>query len=131
MEYLVDSNVFLEGLLEQEKVEQVIKFFQTMELSQLGITDFSLHSIGAILLGLNKRELFVDFLKDMVGKGMNVLSLNLEGLEELCKIAQKFNLDFDDAYQYTVAKKYNLQIISFDKDFDRTKRRRKEPSEVL
>ena len=30
-----------------------------------------------------------------------------------------------------VAAKYELQLISFDKDFDRTERKRKEPIEVL
>ena len=45
--------------------------------------------------------------------------------------ADKFNLDFDDAYQYAVAAKYELQLISFDTDFDRTERKRKEPIEVL
>ena len=32
---------------------------------------------------------------------------------------------------YAVAEKYDLQIISFDKDFDLTERGRKEPAEVL
>jgi hypothetical protein len=52
-------------------------------------------------------------------------------LKLLNSIAQKFKLDFDDAYQYSVADKYNLQLISFDQDFDRTKRKKKEPSEIL
>jgi len=44
---------------------------------------------------------------------------------------KKFNLDFDDAYQYAVAEKYDLTIVSFDVDFDRTERGRKTPGEVL
>lgn len=39
--------------------------------------------------------------------------------------AQKFNLDFDDAYQYAGALTQKLQIVSFDKDFDRTELGRK------
>jgi hypothetical protein len=37
-------------------------------------------------------------------------------------VAKKFALDFDDAYQYVVAEKYDLQLVSFDADFDRTER---------
>jgi len=36
-------------------------------------------------------------------------------------------LDFDDSYQYAVAQKYSLEIISFDADFDRTEKGRKIP----
>ena len=44
---------------------------------------------------------------------------------------QRFNLDFDDAYQYAVAERYGLTIISFDSDFDRTERSRKTPEDLL
>jgi predicted nucleic acid-binding protein len=36
-------------------------------------------------------------------------------------------LDFDDSYQYAVAQKYGLEIMSFDADFDRTEKGRKIP----
>ncbi len=39
-------------------------------------------------------------------------------------------LDFDDTYQYFSAKKYNLTIISFDKDFDKTVIGRKTPEQI-
>jgi len=60
-----------------------------------------------------------------------MVEVELEDIPELIKFRKKFNLDFDDAYQYTVAKKYNLKIISFDKDFDRTKKGRLTPKEVF
>jgi len=44
---------------------------------------------------------------------------------------EKFKLDFDDAYQYVAAEKYDLIIISFDADFDITERGRKTPKEIL
>jgi hypothetical protein len=34
-------------------------------------------------------------------------------------------------YQYTVAKKYNLSLVSFDRDFDQTTRGRKRPGDFL
>jgi uncharacterized protein len=43
----------------------------------------------------------------------------------------RFGLDFDDAYQYAIAGRYGLTIVSFDKDFDRTTKGRKEPAEIV
>lgn len=45
--------------------------------------------------------------------------------------ADRFHLDFDDAYQYAVAEQYGLSIVSFDKDFDRTEKGRMEPQDLF
>ncbi len=129
--YLVDTNIFLEGLLEQEKAASVRSFFRTIDLADMFITDLSLHSIGIILFRLGKHEIFISFLNDLIVDGMMVLSLGPEDLVGLKRVAQRFNLDFDDAYQYMAAEKYQLQLISFDRDFDMTETGRKEPSEVV
>ena len=42
-----------------------------------------------------------------------------------------FQLDFDDAYQYAVAEHYRLSLVSFDRDFDRTKNKRVEPKDLV
>jgi hypothetical protein len=129
--YLIDTNVFLEGLLEQERVSQVRELFQHLGSAQLALTDFSLHSIGVILFGLRKTHLFILFLDNMIVDGVGILSLGIDDLRELDTVAKKFTLDFDDAYQYVVAEKYDLQLVSFDADFDRTERGRKTPAEVV
>ena len=36
------------------------------------------------------------------------------------EIETKYGLDFDDGYQYVAAQVSNLEIVSFDGDFDRT-----------
>ncbi len=66
----------------------------------------------------------------MIIDGTKTISSKLEDLIILHRTAENYNLDFDDAYQYMLAKEYQLQIISFDKDFDKTKLGRKEPSEI-
>lgn len=130
--YLVDTNVFLEGFLEQQKVEEVRSFFQRTDLKKIFITDISFHSLGIILFKLKKSHLFISFLDDMVmDGGINIVSLLPDELRELEKIAQDFKLDFEDAYQYLAAEKYNLQLISFDKDFDRTERGRNTPAKII
>ena len=128
---LVDTNIFLEALLGQEKKNDVESFLQNIDLSTIYITDLSLHSIGIILYRLKNFTLFSSFLEDIIVDGVGILSLSLEDLKTLDLIVDKFNLDFDDAYQYAVAAKYEMQLISFDTDFDRTERKRKEPIEVL
>lgn len=44
---------------------------------------------------------------------------------------QAYDLDFDDAFQYTAAEMYDPRIVSFDSDFDRTPRGRVTPEQVL
>ena len=129
--YLVDTNILLEGLLEQEKAQTVRSFFQTIDPGQIFITDLSLHSIGIILFRLGEYNLFGAFLDDLIIDGIGTLSLESHELRELDKVAERFRLDFDDAYQYMVADKHNFQLISFDSDFDKTTRGRKEPEEVF
>ncbi len=129
--YLADTNIFLEALLGQNKKDDVQSFLQNIDLSRIFITDLSLHSIGIILYRLKHSTLFRSFIEDIIVDGIGILSLHPEDLKTLNITVDKYNLDFDDAYQYVVAAKYELQLISFDTDFDRTDRKRKEPIEVL
>ena len=129
--YLADTNIFLEALLEQERANEVQEFLQSIDLDTIFITDFSLNSIGIALFNRKKYASFTSFVEDMIVGGIHILSLSLEDLMTLNLLVQKFNPDFDDAYQYTVAERYNLQLISFDRDFDQTDRGRKEPIDIL
>lgn len=129
--YLVDTHIFLEALLGQDKKDDVQSFLQRIDLNTIFITDFSLHSIGIILYRLQNSVLFSSFTEDIIVDGVGILSLPPEDLKTLELNAAKYSLDFDDAYQYTVAAKYEMQLISFDTDFDRTDCKRLEPIEVL
>lgn len=129
--YLLDTNIILEGLLQQEHSGEVRNFLTSTPVDVLYLSDFSLHSLGIILFRLNKHELFIAFLRDMVLDGVTLLTLNPTELGQLEKYAHSFNLDFDDAYQYMVSEKYDLTLISYDQDFSRTERPAKTPSDVL
>lgn len=129
--YLADTNIFLEALLSRNRTAEVRSFLHTIDLSTVFITDFSLHSIGIILFKNRKYKLFISFLEDIIVGGIGILSLSPEDLKTLDKPVKKFKLDFDDAYQYVVAEKYNLQLISFDQHFDQTDKERKEPIDIL
>ena len=58
-------------------------------------------------------------------------SLGVDDMEAIVDVAQKFSLDFDDAYQYVATQKHGLTIVSFDADFDRTEQGRKTPADIL
>ncbi len=113
--YLVDTNVFLEILLTQEKQDACRNFLET-NVGSLFISDFSLHSIGVILFRNNKEEIFKKFLKDII-PNLEIATLPKMFYEDLAEIKKKLGLDFDDAYQYQVARKRNLKIVTMDKDF--------------
>lgn len=129
--FLLDTNIWLELLLEREKADQVRRLLEAEESWRFGLTDFSLHSIGVILTHLNKHDLFLDFISDTLeDSAVRVIRLDSAGLKEVPAICRRFGLDFDDAYQYLAADKHNLTLVSFDSDFDRTEHGRRTPAEV-
>ncbi len=126
--YLLDTNIFLEVLLKREKSNAAKHIFISNPPTDLFITDFSLHSIGVFLFQRNKHDAFERFVNDIVIKTeIGVIGLDPKDVPVLASASKRFNLDFDDAYQYAVAVKYGLDIMSFDADFDRTEIGRKVP----
>lgn len=131
MKLLVDTNTFLEIRLEQARQDEAKELLAKTDAHEFFIFDFSLHSIGLILLRRKKVAAFRKFLTDMMmNAGTTVAQLNADEMEAMADHAATFNLDIDDAYQYAVAEKYDLSIVSFDSDFDGTTRRRHEPSAI-
>lgn len=126
--YLLDTNVFLEILLQRENSEAAKHIFISNPHTDLFITDFSFHSIGVFLFQRNKHDVYERFVKDIVIKTeIGVIGLDPEDVPILARVSKRFNLDFDDAYQYAVAVIHGLEIMSFDTDFDRTEMGRKVP----
>lgn len=130
--YLLDTNILLELLLNQKKAGDVERLLQNIPARNLYLTEFSLYSIGIILIRQTKHSVFVSMVEDLIEQaGVNVLRLLPGDMQDVANHAKSFVLDFDDAYQYAVAEKYGLAIVSFDRDFDRTARGRKEPAEIV
>ena len=128
MKLLIDTNIFLEIFLNQAQAQIAKDFLANPDNHELCISDFSLHSLGVILLRRRLPQLFQQFLVDVISSGnVSVIYLSANDLPEVIKSAQLFGLDFDDAYQYFVAELYDLTIVSFDSDFDKTPRGRDFP----
>ena len=130
--YLLDTNIFLELLLEQGNSDSVRALLTSKSPEELSISDLAFHSIGIILYQKNAAHLFTDFIRDLFGDGgIAIISLGSEDMERLEHVSTTFNLDFDDAYQYVIAEKFGLVLVSFDTDFDRTDRKRIIPADIL
>jgi len=119
MMFLVDTNVFLEILLRQEKKESCKKFMDN-NVRDLNITDFSLHSIGVILFRYDKKDVFQKFVEDVI-PNVKLLSLPIGMYGEMINASKSLTLDFDDAYQYIIARYYGLKVVTMDKDFEKVK----------
>ena len=130
--YLVDTNVWLERLLDQEKSDIASRFLDLIPTDELFVSDFSIHSIGVILSRLKKFDVFAKFIDDLFVNGqLEQLTLDTIDLIDVTTNIQKYKLDFDDSYQFTIAKKYDLTIVTFDKDFNVKGIKKNTPDEIV
>lgn len=130
--YLIDTNVWIERLLDQASSEEVGRFFEHTSSDYFFITDFAFHSIGVIMHRLRQLNGLLLFVQDaFVDGSVTLVHLDPGDTKHITNVIEKFGLDFDDAYQYAAAEKYSLTIVSFDSDFDRTDLGRKTPAEIM
>ena len=131
MKLLIDTNIFLEVILAQSRATDAKDLLSKTEEHEFFISDYSLHSIGLLFFRRKQHDVFRRFLADMFAiANIRMISLLSIYMENVINIALKFGLDFDDAYQYTVAEQYGFTIISFDSDFDKTKTGRQTPDQI-
>ena len=132
MKALLDTNIFLEIILSQERAGEAKSLLLKSASHEFFITDYSLHSIGLLLFRRNQHEAFRAFLEDiLLNGGVGLLTLLPDEMETMIASSQNFRLDFDDAYQYAVAISRDAVLVSFDTDFQRTDRGYKTPLEIL
>ncbi len=119
LNFLTDTNIWLERLLDQEHSNEVKDFLEIVPTKFLFISDFTLHSIGVILFRNKKPHLFHEFVNDLFGQGnLKVLSLNPFDQVDLIELNIKQKLDFDD-------------LVTFDRDFKRSKIKVLNPTEAV
>ncbi|PKM83694.1 MAG: VapC toxin family PIN domain ribonuclease [Firmicutes bacterium HGW-Firmicutes-13] len=83
--YLIDTNIFLEILLNQDK-KIICKKFLQKNLGLLYLTDFSLHSIGVILFRYKKVDIYQKFIRDITSK-VGIISLPLRLYSNVGKVS--------------------------------------------
>ena len=130
--YLVDTNVWLERILAQERSAEVGRFLSLVPSEQLHLTDFSFHSICLAVTRHKLDGALQAFIRDSFRDGaVGLIALTPTDIDRVLCVMRTVNLDFDDAFQYVAAEKHGLTLVSFDTDFDRTERGRKAPADVL
>jgi uncharacterized protein len=88
--------------------------------------------LGVILHRLGYRAVFTVFVQDvLIDGGVALSSLSSTSMAQVVATMDRFGLDFDDAYQYTVAEREQAEIVSFDAHFEQTDRGRLTPAQVL
>lgn len=104
MRLLIDTNLFLEIILEQENAEQAKSLLQRTREHEFFVTDYALHSIGLLLFRRRQHDAFKSFPRDLtVRAGITVISVSTDQMGAVIDASEKFRLDFDDAYQYVAA----------------------------
>jgi predicted nucleic acid-binding protein len=130
--YLLDTNIWLEILLSQEKSHEAEQFFERIDTKNIHITEFTIYSIGIILSRYKKIDVLRNFIVDLIYESsVDVIRLKDSDHLEIIEAMGNYNLDFDDAYQYVAARKMNLTLISFDSDFNRTPEKSVLPGQIL
>ncbi len=130
--YLLDTNILLELLLDQERADEVEKLLSQTDGPRLHVSDFSLFSIAIHLFRRGLPHVFLAMIEDLFPRGaIHVVRLDGAEMAAVMDASQGFALDFDDAYQYALAQRRDLTLISFDKDFDRTACGRRTPRQVM
>ena len=131
--FLIDTNIFLEILLNQEKADECENLLKNIskKKSIFYVSSFSIHSIEVIMTR-NKKDIalaeFLSFIeKSKIIRIESITSDEINALDNMKEI----KLDFDDALQLTLCKKHNLTLVSYDKHFDKTDITRTEPSSLL
>jgi hypothetical protein len=119
IESLIDSGIFLEVLLGQERMELCRIALKERE-HNLIVTDFALHSIGLVLLRYKRREAYQEFFRDLAPR-LDVRSLPVSEYPLLLDITERYSLDFDDAYQLATASHFGLSLLTLDSDFNKAK----------
>lgn len=121
VKFLVDTNIWLERLLNQVRSDEVRYFLDNVPVSTLFMSDFTLHSIGVIMSRFKKYDEYKVFINDLfIDGGINLLGIAAIETNDVFDIIRNNNLDFDDSYQYTISKKYDLHIVTFDNDFEKS-----------
>jgi uncharacterized protein len=90
------------------------------EKGAASISDFTLHSIG-VLSAANRSNSSGRFCRNNTLPQFSILSLGDGGYLQLGGAHTRHGLDFDDAYQFLVARENKLAIATQDKNFQRVR----------
>lgn len=133
--YLLDTNIFLELLLNREKAGECEKLLLKLQDGSIKAvcSRFAIHSICVYAVNNGLRKECGEFLRKIFSMDNLILvDTSNEDCLKIIRSADEKKLDFDDALQYHLAKETDCEaIITFDSDFMGKGIRSIEPKEAL
>src|SRR3989344_6425823 len=123
---IIDSNIFLEVILEQERVESASEFLnEILKGEKQGfISTFSIDSIILNLVKNNaKKNKIISFLNGLLKyEGLRFYQIKIKDRIDALNLMSKHKLDYEDAVivQSAISTSSD-EIVSFDKHFDNIK----------
>jgi hypothetical protein len=130
---LIDTNVFLEVFLNQERADEASRLLQRVDTGGVTayVTDFAIHSVAFTLDRRGQRNALPTWLAYLANTAnLDLVRASLQEQVHIAELALQTGLDFDDAYQVYFARLLGVPIVSYDRDFDGVVER-KTPSEVV
>ena len=129
---LLDTNIFLEVLLDQKRADECEALLLRVSNgeSEAVVSHFSLHAVET---AIEDRDTLLGFLRDIENSlGLSVHETDVADEIAIALLSKTMDLDFDDTLQYYLAKKLGVDcIVSFDRHFDGLGVRRAQPADVL
>ncbi len=133
MMYLLDTNIFLEILLDQKKSDECEILLRSVPVNKekFYVSSFTLHTIEVKMTRESKEDYLKNFLRSVDDLGIKRLDTPISEEIKILDCMDEQGLSFDDAVQYHICKKNDFEIISYDEHFDGTDITRKEPSDII
>jgi predicted nucleic acid-binding protein len=121
---LIDTNIFLEVQLNQEKAQTAVEILEAVSknIIKAFITDFTIDSIAIIMEHYNKSPAEIKrFLISLLAyEGLEFYQLSIFDKIKATEHMSSLQLDFDDACMYQAMQVLKITTIaSFDTDFDK------------
>jgi len=132
MTITVDTSVFVELLLDQDRAEESESLLDAIAQGRVAavVSQFTVHAIEAMLPSQQKLSAFLNGVQ--TSKGLTIYDTTISEEQSVSILSAKIGLDFDDSVQYYVAKRTSSSaIVSFDRHFDRCGIPRREPTQFL
>ena len=123
---LVDSNIFLELFLGQQKKDACRLFLNKTVSGEINatISDFTIDSILLVMFRHRSAlENMRDFLHKVTNsKGLSIYSITSSDRSRALQLIEKYKLDYEDAVVLQSAISSGCsEVLSFDRDFDKVK----------
>lgn len=137
MVYFIDTSIFLEVELKQQKKEESKEFLKKVWRNEIKAltTDFNVDATVIIMQNKKaKLRTIQNFLIAVtVSEGLTIYDVNLVDRFLALSLVKKHKLKYDDALNYFTMRSLGIkEIVSFDSDYDKLPGiKRIEPKDIL